>query len=273
MSSSKLVKIAVTELSPRLRKILWRFIYNRLAVKDTSGEFLFMNYGYVKETEKEGNFSLKLDPKDEPFRYTIQLYNHVVEEIDLRHKEILEVGCGRGGGGSFLLRYHQPCFYTGIDLSDSAIEWCKEHMQFSNGQWLQGSADALPLPNSSIDVVINIESSHCYPSMLDFINEVFRVLRPGGYFTFCDLRKPGVVKTLEHDFMSSGLKVLRRKIITGEVLRALEQVSEKREQQVLSHVPGFLQSIVRNFVGMKNTVLYNMMTKGELVYLSYLLQK
>lgn len=265
--------IALTELSPRLRKVLWRFVYNKLAVKDKAGQLLFMNYGYAKEAEQEGSFVLRLDPKDEPFRYTIQLYHHVVEEVDLRDKEVLEVGCGRGGGGSFFLRYHQPRFYTGVDLSASAIQWCKEHMQFSNAQWLQGSADALPVPDSSVDVLINVESSHCYSSMLNFISEVFRVLRPGGYFAFCDMRTPAAAEALDRNFAALGLKVLHHKVITGEVLRALERVSEKREQQIMSQVPGFLHSVFRDFVGMKNTALYNMMANGEMVYLSYLLQK
>ena len=265
--------IALTEFSPRFRKILWRFFYNKLALKDKAGQLFFMNYGYAKEAEKEGDFLLRLDPKDEPFRYMIQLYHHSVEEIDLCGKEVLEVGCGRGGGGDFLLRYHQPRFYRGVDLSNSAIQWCEEHLQFSNAEWLQGSADALPVSDSSVDAVINIESSHCYPSMLEFTIEVFRILRPGGYFAFCDMRTPAVAETLDRDFAALGLKVLCRKVITNEVLRALERVSEKREQQIISQVPGILRSAFRDFVGMKNTALYNMMINGEIVYLSYLLQK
>jgi len=275
MNSSKLGKsfIALTEFSPRLRKILWGFVYNKLAAKDKAGQLLFMNYGYAKEAEKEGGFLLGLDPKDEPFRYMIQLYHHVVEEIDLCDKEVLEVGSGRGGGGSFLLRYYQPRFYTGIDLSGSAIQWCKEHMQFSNAQWLQGSADALPVPDSSVDAVINIESSHCYPSMLNFISEVFRVLRSGGYFAFCDMRTPAAAETLHHDFTALGLKVLHCKVITDKVLGALEQVSMQRQQQIVSQVPRALHAVFRDFVGIKNTALYNMMANGEMMYLSYLCKK
>lgn len=109
--------------------------------------------------------------------------------------------------------------------------------------------------------------------MLGFIREVFRVLRPGGHFAFCDMRTPAVADTLHHDFTALGLKILRCEVITDEVLLALERVSEKREQQIMSQVPGVLHSVFRDFVGMKNTALYNMMVNGEMMYLSYLLQK
>ena len=275
MSASKLGRgfIALTEWSPRLRKLLWHWFYNKLAAKDTAGQLLFMNYGYIKEGEQEGDFALALRSEDEPFRSTIQLYQHVIEDIGLQDKEVLEVGCGRGGGGSFLLRYHAPRFYTGVDLSESAIQWCKQHKQFSNALWLQGSAEALPVADANVDVVINVESSHCYPSMPRFLGEVMRTLRPGGYFAFCDVRTRAGAKQLEQDFAEAGLEVLKCQAITDEVLRALKLVSSQREQQIMSSVPRLLQPAFRDFAGMQDTGLYTMMLKGEAVYICCLLQK
>ena len=275
MSTSKLSKvfIGLIEFSPHLKKILWHWFYNQLAVKDKAGQLLFMNYGYAIRTEQAGKFELALSVEDEPFRYTIQLYQHVVAGLDLDDKEIVEIGCGRGGGGSFLLRYHKPRFYTGVDLSESAIQWCKQQMQFPSARWLQASASTLPIENSSVDRVINVESSHCYPSMTKFLGEVVRILRPGGYFAFCDMRTLEGVKQLEQEFLESKLKVLKQQIITPEVLRALDLVSQQRQQQILSSVPRFLQSAFRDFVGVQDSGLYKMMVKGEMVYLSCLLQK
>lgn len=261
--------VTLTESSSRLRQLLWRWVYNKIATKDISGKFVFMNYGYYDEKDER----LTLKNQDEPFRYYIQLYNHVVKDIVLQDKKIIEVGCGRGGGGSFLLRYKNPQSYTGIDLSDTAIEWCKRHYQFNNANWLQGVADALPVADTSADVVINVESSHCYPSMEGFLSEVKRVLKPNGYMAFCDLRRSSGIETLDKNIHASGLRVLKRYEITTQVLHALDQISSTRDSQISLVIPSVFRKAFRDFAGVKDTTVYTMLKTGEMQYFCYLLQK
>jgi SAM-dependent methyltransferase len=141
--------VGLADSSSRLRQKLWQWVYDKIAAKDTSGKFIFMNYGYEDDNS---SVTLQLTAEDEPFRHFIQLYNFVVKEINLESKHIVEVGCGRGGGGSFLCRYKYPQSYTGIDLSETAINWCKQRLAFANASWLQGYADALPLADNSADM-------------------------------------------------------------------------------------------------------------------------
>ncbi len=262
--------IGLVQASSRLRPVLWRWWYNSLASKDKAGQLLFMNYGYADDDRK---LALVLRPEDEPFRFSIQLYAKAVSEVDLKDKDLLEVGCGRGGGGTFLIRYHEPRAYTGVDLSESAVRWCKQNAQFSNARWLQGAADALPVPNECMDVVVNVESSHCYPSLPAFLSEVVRVLRPGGYFAFCDMRTTERIAELEGDIERSGLRKIERREITQQVLRALECISGDRETQIARSVPRLLRPVFRDFVASKDTVFYDMLAKRKMVYVSYLLQK
>ncbi|MGH7787775.1 MAG: MGH1-like glycoside hydrolase domain-containing protein, partial [Candidatus Binatia bacterium] len=42
--------------------------------------------------------AITLDDADEPNRYSIQLYHRVATQVDLAGKDVLEVGCGHGGG-------------------------------------------------------------------------------------------------------------------------------------------------------------------------------
>ncbi|GIS42930.1 MAG: hypothetical protein Ct9H90mP15_09700 [Candidatus Neomarinimicrobiota bacterium] len=44
----------------------------------------------------------------------------------------------------------------------------------------------MPFDNDSYDVIINVESSHCYPSIPQFLSEVKRVLKPGGFFAWTE---------------------------------------------------------------------------------------
>lgn len=261
--------VALTDVSSRLRQQLWHWLYNRIASHDKAGKFVFMNYGY-NDSEHQ---SLLLKPEDEPFRYSIQLYNHVISDINLQDKDIMEIGCGRGGGGSFIVRYKNPRSFIGVDLSEIAIDWCKSHYQFKNTTWMQGVADALPVADNSIDIVINVESSHCYPSIKNFLNDVMRVLRPNGYMALCDLRLSSEIKGLNVDISSSGLHVIKQQDITIQVLNALDHISQVRDNQITSVFPALFRSAVRDFAAVKDTAVYNMLKTGQMQYVFYLLQK
>ncbi|SIG06667.1 Probable methyltransferase [Mycobacteroides abscessus subsp. abscessus] len=93
---------------------------------------------------------------------------------------MLEVGCGHGGGASYLVRALQPASYTGMDLNPDGISFCRRRHDLPGLEFVQGDAEDLPFPDESFDAVINVESSHLYPHFPVFLTEVARVLRPGG---------------------------------------------------------------------------------------------
>ena len=263
------VFVSMVDASKRIRPALWRWVYNHIAARDTSGKFLFMNYGF----DSAVSTPLILKEADEPYRYYIQLYEHVVADISLQGKCVAEVGCGRGGGGSYLIRYHNPASYTGVDLSEKAIAWCQRQHALDIATWLQGRADALPLQDNSVDVVVNVESSHCYPSMENFLNEVKRVLRSQGYFSFCDMRRLAEIPLLENVMKNSGLRIVKQQEITKEVLQALDHVSAERDASIAAVFPKMFRGVFRDFAAVKDTAIYAMLQKGEMKYFSYLLQK
>jgi SAM-dependent methyltransferase len=259
---------AVTQLVPRWRMPLWRFWYDALAQRDPGKDLLFMNYGY-----DDGTPGPALESADEPFRYGIQLYAATLSGLQIQDKDLVEVGSGRGGGGHYLLRYRAPRSYIGIDLSSAAIARCERELHDARARWLQGSADALPINTQSADIVLNVESSHSYPSMPDFLREVHRVLRPGGHFAFADVRKAEQVPELEAYISDSKLVCVGHDVITSQVLRALDGITRVREQQIEQHVPRLLRAAFRDFAGVRNSVLYTMLSDGRLVYVRYLLTR
>ena len=139
------------------------------------------------------------------------------------------------------------------------------------GSFVEG--DALPVADGSIDVAINVESSHCYPSMPAFLAEVRRILRPGGFFAFCDFRVTSELASLEHAFEQSGLQRLQHRVITPQVLRALTRMSDERERLITAHAPWLLRSAFRDFAAVKNSALYDKFTNGELTYVHSLFQR
>src|SRR5215213_1645074 len=87
-------------VSPLLRKFLWRWWYSKLARQIRNDEWTFMNYGYAPGDP--GAMDLPLEAADEADRLCIQLYEHVTKPAVLSGKDVLEVGSGRGGGMSYV---------------------------------------------------------------------------------------------------------------------------------------------------------------------------
>lgn len=146
---------------------------NRLILQD-SPAFNFMNHGYSPAYE---------DYAEQYFSNQCSLYHHMLLGIPTENKRILEIGCGRGGGISTFSKYNFASI-TGCDISAENIKFCKS--QNSYAEYIEADAIALPFENDKFDVVINVESSHCYEDKTKFLNEVCRVLTNDGVFLYTD---------------------------------------------------------------------------------------
>lgn len=259
--------VIIISLFPSLGKKLWKKWYDFLANQDNENNFLFMNYGYHNSEEE-----LSLLKEDEVNRYQIQLYESVLTDLDLNNKNLLEVGSGRGGGLDYISRYKNLSSLTGIDLSSKAISKATNSFSRSNINFVNASADNIPLDDNSIDVIINVESSHCYPNMDDFIRETFRVLKPGGYFAICDIRNQSGVDNMELSFKKCGYTLLKKNNITDNVLQALGLMSDDRIK-ISDRMPSFLKKAFLDFAGVKSSSVFDLLKNNKLIYISYLLRK
>ena len=131
----------------------------------------------------------------------------------------------------------------------------------------------MPFKDNTFDAVINIESSHCYGNMKRFLSEVSRVIKPGGYFGWADLRAKDMVEETEFAFEKSNLTCIHNNTITQEVLDALDDIHDVKMTMITNHVPKFLQSAFTDFAGAKNSKIYNSFKSGNAVYLSKVLKK
>ena len=262
--------IFFVRISPAFQKAIWRWWYQRLGKRAHDSGWTFMNYGYKYKNQK----TLNLTSEDESNRMFIQLYDYVASQIPIKDGEILEVGSGRGGGSSFLSRYHHPKSITGLDYSKSAIKLSNElHGNVDNLFFKLGDAENLPFKDNTFDAVINIESSHCYGNMERFLSEVSRVVKPEGYFGWADLRAKDMVKETEFAFEKSNLTCIYNKTITPEVINALDDIHDTKMKMINNHVPKFLRSAFTDFAGAKNSKIYNSFKSGNAVYLSKVLKK
>lgn len=259
------------ELPAIIRKPFWKIWHKLLISLDKTNEVTFMNYGF------EGDIADKrpdLMEKDEVNRYCIQLYNHVVQPVKLDNLDVLEVGSGRGGGASFISRYHNPKSYTGMDISESVVKYCnKIHNQVKNLRFVRGIAEKLPFENHQYDVIVNVESARCYTSLTGFFKEVHRVLRPGGKFLFADMIKQHEVDELIPKLNACGFTTESSRNISSNIVKSLLIDHERRNSLINKRTPSFLHSSFAEFAGTKGSERFEGFSSGKMQYWSFVLCK
>jgi ubiquinone/menaquinone biosynthesis C-methylase UbiE len=109
--------------------------------------------------------------------------------------------------------------------------------------------------------------------MTRFLGEVYRVLRPHGYFLFADHRSPEKVETLREQLRNSHLELLKEERINANVLKALDFDNERKLRLIQQKVPKLLNKSFQEFAGIRGTGLYEDLRTGALEYRSFILRK
>ena len=252
-----------------LRELMFKGWYWYVNNIDKNADVLFMNYGYT-----HANMPVVLDPADESNRYSAQLYHLLGKATELKDKDIAEIGCGRGGGLSYIVRTFSPATAVGVDLDKRAANFCKKHYRHKGLSFVQGDAQNLCfLKDNSFDAILNVESSHRYLNMDLFLKEVHRLLRPGGYFLFTDFRWDWEKPELKQQLADSGLTILKEEMITNHVVDALEADDTRKRELVKKLVPGFVRKAALNFAGTVGSKTYDHFTSRKYEYYNYVMQK
>lgn len=255
---------------PWFRRIAWKPIYNRLAKKFPFDDWVFMNYGFEPDNPADRP---ELSETDEPDRYPLQLYHFLAKQIDIEGKTMLEVGSGRGGGASYIARYLQPKEIIGMDIADHAVAFANRRHVSPNLRYVTGNAEKIPFDDARFDVVINVESSHAYGSVANFFAEVGRVLRPGGHFVITDMRDPKNLATFEQTLLDSGLRLVSKKVISENVVKAIALEDEAKRARIRRQIPPRYVKFFEEFGGVQGSQIDKDLRSGALVYFWYVLRK
>jgi len=89
------------------------------------------------------------------------------ENDNLKGKNVLEVGSGRGGGLNYISTSLKPQKCIGVDLSLNQVEFCRRaYASNPNIEFFEGDSERLAenpvLRDKQFDLIVNVESSHCY---------------------------------------------------------------------------------------------------------------
>jgi ubiquinone/menaquinone biosynthesis C-methylase UbiE len=98
---------------------------------------------------------------------------------------VLEVGCGRGAGAAILRKEFQPAVLLAMDLDLQMIRKGKTYLREGERKKISFYvADVLRIParSGSLDAVFGFGVLHHVPDWETALNEIVRVLKPGGAY-------------------------------------------------------------------------------------------
>ncbi len=109
------------------------------------------------------------------------------------HGQAVDLGCGPGYLVTDLIRQAPDLHVTGIDLSDEMLAEAEAHVQrhgaSQHASFRKGDVQQIPFPDDSLDLVISTLSLHHWLDPVAVLDEISRVLRPGGSLLIFDLRR------------------------------------------------------------------------------------
>ena len=102
----------------------------------------------------------------------------------LKPEKVLDVGCGIGGTSRFLAKkFGESTSVTGITLSQAQVDRATklaEERDIPNAKFQVMDALEMTFPDNTFDVVWACESGEHMPDKKKYVEEMIRVLKPGG---------------------------------------------------------------------------------------------
>ena len=114
----------------------------------------------------------------------------VIGGHDLRGKSGVDIGCGAGGIDIVGVARHGAGYVTGLDVEDPVLAHARALVDRAGLSDRIGLIKVvpgpLPFPAASFDVVFSKDSIVHIPDKTALMQQVFRVLKPGGWFLASD---------------------------------------------------------------------------------------
>ncbi|MGI8835069.1 MAG: class I SAM-dependent methyltransferase [Pyrinomonadaceae bacterium] len=95
---------------------------------------------------------------------------------------VLDVGCGNGWATRLMAQDAAHGRVVGIDISDEMVDLSRETEVLPNVEFREASAERLPFAENEFTHAFSMESLYYYGDILRALQEIWRVLKPGGRF-------------------------------------------------------------------------------------------
>ena len=132
-------------------------------------------------------------------RYAIEhLHRYAFAMQYIQGKDIIDIASGEGYGANLMSSVAKSV--VGVDISHEAVDFANTKYKKPNVSYKQGSATQIPLPDSSIDVVVSFETIEHHDQHDEMMQEIKRILKPDGFLIMSTPQKAedGIIRHPYH---------------------------------------------------------------------------
>ena len=123
-------------------------------------------------------------------------YRHVMKEIKrFRPASLIDIGCGPGGFLCAVQKRFPDIQLNSLDLSEEMVRETQERLGPS-AVAIVGDSEHMPLESEQYEIVTCNMSIHHYPHAQDAVNEMYRILKPGGTLLLNDMDCASPIRAL-----------------------------------------------------------------------------
>ena len=116
--------------------------------------------------------------------------NRILKGLNLAKQKILDIGCGAGGITVSLVKDYGAQHVVGVDVEEDvvnvAIDRVVKNELKNNIEILLIDKSNLPFGDNYFDIVFSKDSFVHIPDKEKIFTQVFKLLKPGGFFVFSD---------------------------------------------------------------------------------------
>jgi arsenite methyltransferase len=119
---------------------------------------------------------------DEMEDHHSDITDQTLELMDLQPSDrILDLGCGTGWASRRMARVATAGEVVGLDVADEMLRRAEQaSSNLKNVRYVWGSAEKIPAPDNTFTKVLSVESFYYYADQGKALDELRRVLAPGG---------------------------------------------------------------------------------------------
>ena len=123
-------------------------------------------------------------------------YRHVMKEIErFRPASLIDIGCGPGGFLCAVQKRFPDIQLNSLDLSEEMVRETQERLGPS-AVAIVGDSEHRPLESEQYEIVTCNMSIHHYPHAQEAVNEMYRILKPGGTLLLNDMDCASPIRAL-----------------------------------------------------------------------------
>ncbi len=187
------------------------------------------------------------------FRYKTE--PHILKELDTYDfvgKRVLEIGLGQGADSMKII--DRGALFYGIDLTEESIKRVEARFSIFEKIYNElkvAKAEDIPYPDSYFDIIYSHGVIHHSPNIRKIVEEIFRVLKPGGQAIVMLYHKNSINYWVSINFIRRvGLLFL---LLFPPLKYLLAKITGEDVPRLSKHLKNFKQSGI-SYLRMKNFI-------------------